>query len=139
MSGRLAHDYSRCHFGSNSDDEGRSRTSSLSLQCLTPRKTFLATLTTVKALNDVVRAGMARYICGRGSSRRRCTSPRCMVARFVSMQVHLNLIYREEEREMLPLCRARLEPPDRRGFLFRYHVSYHSDACTGACRPSSKT
>ena len=42
----------------------------------------------------------------RGSSRRRCTSPTGTGwTRFVSMQNHYNLVYREEEREMLPLCR----------------------------------
>ena len=66
---------------------------------------------TMEALNDVVRAGKAAISalppCSPGSSRRRCTWPRNMAGRrFVSMQNHLNLIYREEEREMLPLCRA---------------------------------
>jgi len=66
---------------------------------------------TMEALNDVVRAGKARYI---GASamwawqfqRALHVSDRNGWARFVSMQNHLNLIYREEEREMLPLCRA---------------------------------
>jgi 1-deoxyxylulose-5-phosphate synthase len=64
---------------------------------------------TVEALNDVVRAGKARYT---GASamwawqfqKALCVSDRHGWARFVSMQHHLNLIYREEEREMLPLC-----------------------------------
>lgn len=66
---------------------------------------------TMEALNDVVRAGKARYI---GASamfawqfqKALFTAERHGWTRFVSMQDHLNLIYREEEREMLPLCRA---------------------------------
>lgn len=64
---------------------------------------------TLEALNDVVRAGKARYI---GASAMFAwqfatalyTSDLHGWARFVSMQPHYNLIYREEEREMLPLC-----------------------------------
>ena len=66
---------------------------------------------TMEALNDVVRAGKARYI---GASAMWAwqfqqalhVADRHGWTRFVSMQNHLNLIYREEEREMLPLCRA---------------------------------
>jgi 1-deoxyxylulose-5-phosphate synthase len=65
---------------------------------------------TLEALNDVVRAGKARYI---GASamwawqfqKALGVSEMHGWAGFVSMQNHLNLIYREEEREMLPLCR----------------------------------
>ena len=65
---------------------------------------------TMEALNDVVRAGKARYI---GASAMFAwqfqkglhTAEKHGWSRFVSMQDHLNLIYREEEREMLPLCR----------------------------------
>jgi aryl-alcohol dehydrogenase-like predicted oxidoreductase len=65
---------------------------------------------TMEALNDVVRAGKARYI---GASamwawqfhKALNTADRRGWSRFVSMQNHYNLIYREEEREMLPLCR----------------------------------
>jgi 1-deoxyxylulose-5-phosphate synthase len=66
---------------------------------------------TMEALNDVVRAGKARYI-GASSmwawqfQRALHVAERHGWTRFVSMQNHLNLIYREEEREMLPLCRA---------------------------------
>ena len=66
---------------------------------------------TLEALNDIVRAGKARYI-GASSmyawqfARMLHVSERHGWARFVSMQNHYNLIYREEEREMLPLCRA---------------------------------
>jgi len=63
----------------------------------------------LEALNDVVRAGKARYI-GASSmyawqfAKALYTSDLHGWARFVSMQPHYNLIYREEEREMLPLC-----------------------------------
>ncbi|MCL4368176.1 MAG: aldo/keto reductase, partial [Actinobacteria bacterium] len=66
---------------------------------------------TLEALNDVVRAGKARYL-GASSmfawqlSRALHLSEKHGWARFVSMQNHYNLVYREEEREMLPLCRA---------------------------------
>ena len=64
---------------------------------------------TLEALNDVVRMGKARYI-GASSmfawqfSKALHLQDRHGWARFVSMQDHLNLLYREEEREMLPLC-----------------------------------
>ncbi|MFT3800536.1 MAG: aldo/keto reductase [Burkholderiaceae bacterium] len=64
---------------------------------------------TLDALNDVVRAGKARYI-GASSmyawqfAKALFTSERHGWARFVSMQNHLNLLNREEEREMMPLC-----------------------------------
>jgi len=64
---------------------------------------------TLEALNDVVRAGKARYI-GASSmyawqfAKGLYTSDLHRWPRFVSMQPHYNLIYREEEREMLPLC-----------------------------------
>jgi len=66
---------------------------------------------TLEALSDVVRAGKARYLGASsmhawqfmkalGLQRQHGWAP------FVSMQNHLNLLYREEEREMLPLCRS---------------------------------
>jgi aryl-alcohol dehydrogenase (NADP+) len=64
---------------------------------------------TLDALNDVVRAGKARYI-GASSmfawqfAKALNASERYGWARFVSMQNHYNLVYREEEREMIPLC-----------------------------------
>jgi aryl-alcohol dehydrogenase-like predicted oxidoreductase len=66
---------------------------------------------TLEALHDVVKAGKARYI---GAStmyawqfaRALAVSERNHWTRFATMQNFLNLIYREEEREMLPLCRA---------------------------------
>jgi len=64
---------------------------------------------TLEALHDVVKAGKARYI-GASSmyawqfAKMLATSERHGWTRFVTMQNHLNLINREEEREMLPLC-----------------------------------
>jgi aryl-alcohol dehydrogenase (NADP+) len=66
---------------------------------------------TLKALDDVVHLGLTHYI---GAStmfawqflHALSTSERLGLEKFVSMQNHYNLIYREEEREMIPLCRA---------------------------------
>jgi len=64
---------------------------------------------TMEALNDVVRAGKARYI-GASSmfawqfAKAQHTAQSAGWTRFVSMQNHYNLVYREEEREMIPLC-----------------------------------
>ena len=65
---------------------------------------------TMEALNDIVRAGKARYIgavsmAARQFQRALHVSRSNGWAQFVSMQNYVNLIYREEEREMLPLCR----------------------------------
>lgn len=81
----------------------------------------------IEALDDVVRTGKALYI-GASSmyawqfSKMLHTSNRLGLARFISMQNHYNLVYREEEREMIPLCRDEgigLIPwsPLARGFL----------------------
>src|SRR5438876_4456550 len=65
---------------------------------------------TLETLHDIVKAGKARYI-GASSMfawqfmKMLATSDAHGWTRFVSMQNHYNLIYREEEREMLPLCR----------------------------------
>lgn len=67
---------------------------------------------TMEALNDVVRAGKALYL---GASSMYAWQLAEMLnlaerrgwTRFISMQNHYNLLYREEEREMIPLCRAR--------------------------------
>jgi len=66
---------------------------------------------TMEALHDVVKAGKARYI---GASAMYAwqfmkalgVAERRGWTKFVSMQNHYNLIYREDEREMLPLCRS---------------------------------
>jgi aryl-alcohol dehydrogenase-like predicted oxidoreductase len=66
---------------------------------------------TLEALHDAVKAGKVRYI-GASSmhawqfARALAVSERHGWARFVSMQNLVNLLYREEEREMLPLCAA---------------------------------
>jgi aryl-alcohol dehydrogenase-like predicted oxidoreductase len=65
---------------------------------------------TMEALHDVVRAGKARYL-GASSmyawqfAKAQQAAEKNGWTRFVSMQNHYNLLYREEEREMLPLCR----------------------------------
>ena len=82
---------------------------------------------TLRALEDVVREGKALYL-GASSMfawqfhKMLAASERHGLARFVTMQNHYNLIYREEEREMIPLCRDEgigLLPwsPLARGFL----------------------
>jgi 1-deoxyxylulose-5-phosphate synthase len=66
---------------------------------------------TLAALHDIVKAGKARYI-GASSMHAWQFAKALYLAdihgwtRFVSMQPHYNLLYREEEREMLPLCAA---------------------------------
>ena len=82
---------------------------------------------TVEALSDLVRAGKVLYL---GASSMYAwqflkmleTQRKLGLARFVTMQNHYNLVYREEEREMIPLCKAEgigLIPwsPLARGFL----------------------
>jgi aryl-alcohol dehydrogenase (NADP+) len=82
---------------------------------------------TLDALNDVVRAGKALYV-GASSmhgwqfAKALYLAEKHGWAKFISMQNHYNLVYREEEREMIPLCRAEgvgLIPwsPLARGFL----------------------
>ncbi len=82
---------------------------------------------TLKTLDDLVRQGRIRYI-GASSMyawqfvKALWTSDRLGLERFVSMQNHYNLCYREEEREMIPLCidqQVALIPwsPLARGFL----------------------
>ena len=66
---------------------------------------------TLEALHDVVRAGKARYIGASSMYAWQFAKALYLASqhgwtRFVSMQNHYNLVYREEEREMLPLCRA---------------------------------
>ncbi|MGP0101032.1 MAG: aldo/keto reductase [Solirubrobacteraceae bacterium] len=64
---------------------------------------------TMEALHDVVRAGKARYIGASSMFAWQFAKAQHVAetrgwTRFVSMQNHYNLVYREEEREMLPLC-----------------------------------
>ena len=97
---------------------------------------------TLSALNDVVRAGKARHI-GASSMfawqlmRMLATSDRHGWLRFATMQNHYNLAYREEEREMLPLCRTEglgVLPwsPLARGLLAGSRPSVDSKATTRA-------
>jgi aryl-alcohol dehydrogenase (NADP+) len=82
---------------------------------------------TLQTLNDLVRQGTFSYIGASSMSawqfaKALFTSDRLGIARFVSMQNHYNLCYREEEREMIPLCKDQgvgLIPwsPLARGFL----------------------
>lgn len=64
---------------------------------------------TMEALNDVVRAGKARYIGASSMFAWQFAKAQHIAemhgwSRFISMQNHYNLVYREEEREMIPLC-----------------------------------
>lgn len=64
---------------------------------------------TMEALHDVVKAGKARYVGASSMSAWQFSKAQYVAAaagftRFVSMQDHYNLLNREEEREMLPLC-----------------------------------
>ncbi|HET9227464.1 MAG TPA: aldo/keto reductase [Thermoanaerobaculia bacterium] len=66
---------------------------------------------TLSALNDLVRAGKVRYLGASSMYAWQFAKALYLAdlhgwARFSSMQNHYNLVYREEEREMLPLCRA---------------------------------
>jgi aryl-alcohol dehydrogenase (NADP+) len=64
---------------------------------------------TLRALDDVVKAGKARYI-GASSmyawqfAKMLYAADRLGLTRFITMQNHYNLVYREEEREMIPFC-----------------------------------
>jgi 1-deoxyxylulose-5-phosphate synthase len=86
---------------------------------------------TMEALHDAVKAGKARYI---GASamfawqfqKALHVAEKHGWTRFVSMQDHLNLIYREEEREMLPLCR---EEKAGDGANHRGNEDYASGSC----------
>lgn len=66
---------------------------------------------TIEALHDVVKSGKARYL-GASSmyawqfAQMLYTADRLGFTRFATMQNHYNIVYREEEREMIPFCRA---------------------------------
>ncbi|MFC0863307.1 aldo/keto reductase [Sphaerimonospora cavernae] len=96
---------------------------------------------TMEALHDVVRAGKARYI-GASSmfawqfAKAQHTADMHGWTRFVTMQGHYNLLYREEEREMVPLCLDQgvgLIPwsPLARGLLARAGVASDTSRQTG--------
>lgn len=82
---------------------------------------------TLRALDDLVRAGKVLYTGASSMSawqfaRMLYVADRLGVARFVAMQNHYNIVYREEEREMFPLCieeRVGVTPysPMARGFV----------------------
>ncbi|MDG5750551.1 aldo/keto reductase [Qipengyuania sp. XHP0211] len=65
---------------------------------------------TMEALHDIVKAGKARYIGASSMAAWQFAKAQEVArangwTRFISMQNHVNLLYREEEREMIPLCR----------------------------------
>ncbi|MFD1645797.1 aldo/keto reductase [Haloarchaeobius litoreus] len=90
--------------------------------------------TTLRALDDAVRRGQVRYIGGSSMWAHQFaeslhTADRLGTERFVTMQDHYNLLYREEEREMLPLCAKEnvgVIPwsPLARGYLARPHEEF---------------
>jgi aryl-alcohol dehydrogenase-like predicted oxidoreductase len=94
--------------------------------------------TTMRALDDAVRRGKVRYL-GASSmwahqfAEALHTSDRLGLDRFATMQNHYNLLYREEEREMLPLCQREgvgVLPwsPLARGYLARPHADAEATA-----------
>jgi aryl-alcohol dehydrogenase-like predicted oxidoreductase len=104
---------------------------------------------TLEALNDVVRAGKARYI---GASAMHAwqfakalyTSDLHGWTRFISMQPHYNLLYREDEREMLPLCQDQkiaVIPfsPLARGWLTRKSSQEHNETLRARTDTLTKT
>ena len=95
----------------------------------------------MEALHDVVKAGKARYIGASTMAAWQFAKAQAVAERhgwtqFVSMQNHYNLLHREEEREMIPLCVDQgiaVVPysPLARGFLARAATS-QGDARIGA-------
>jgi aryl-alcohol dehydrogenase-like predicted oxidoreductase len=66
---------------------------------------------TLEALDDVVKSGKVRYLGASSMFAWQFTKALCLAdrhgwTRFISMQNHYNLLYREEEREMMPLCQS---------------------------------
>jgi aryl-alcohol dehydrogenase-like predicted oxidoreductase len=97
---------------------------------------------TLETLNDLVRVGKVRYLGASSMYAWQFTKALYLAdmhgwTRFVAMQNHYNLIYREEEREMMPLCRAEgigVVPwsPFARGFLAGNRTRDHSGETTRA-------
>ena len=97
---------------------------------------------TLRALEDLVRQGKVRYIGASSGSawqmmKALSVSERNGWARFVTMQNHYNLLYREEEREMIPLCVAEgigVIPwsPLARGVLARGELIHDRTTDTGS-------
>ena len=93
---------------------------------------------TLEALNDIVRAGKARYIAASNMVAWQFTRALYLQrqhgwARFIAMQNQYNLVYREEEREMIPLCASEgigYTPysPLARGFLVRTGSSSRAES-----------
>jgi len=91
---------------------------------------------TLRALDDAVRRGKARHVGASSMWAHQLaealhTSDRLGLERFATMQNHYNLVYREEERETLPLCQREglgVIPwsPMARGYLTRPHEEYVS-------------
>ncbi|PSP91823.1 aldo/keto reductase [Halobacteriales archaeon QS_1_68_44] len=91
---------------------------------------------TLRALDDAVRRGKARHVGASSMWAHQLaealrTSERLGLERFETMQNHYNLVYREEERETLPLCQKKglgVVPwsPMARGYLTRPHEEYIS-------------
>ena len=91
---------------------------------------------TLRALDDAVRRGKARHVGASSMWAHQLaealrTSERLGLERFETMQNHYNLVYREEEREILPLCQKEglgVIPwsPMARGYLTRPHEEYIS-------------
>ena len=91
---------------------------------------------TLRALDDAVRRGKARHVGASSMWAHQLaaalhTSDRLGLKRFATMQNHYNLVYREEEREVLPLCEREglgVVPwsPMARGYLTRPHEEYMS-------------
>ena len=102
---------------------------------------------TLEALDSLVRQGKVRYLGASSGAAWRMAqalsaSERRGWARFVSMQNHYNLVYREEEREMIPLCLEEgvgLIPwsPLARGMLARPRPAEQSLAAAGTARSSN--
>ncbi len=92
--------------------------------------------TTLRALDDAVRRGKARHVGASSMWAHQLadalyTSDRLGLESFATMQNHYNLVYREEERETLPLCETEglgVIPwsPMARGYLTRPHEAYMS-------------
>jgi aryl-alcohol dehydrogenase-like predicted oxidoreductase len=92
--------------------------------------------TTLRALDDAVRRGQARHVGASSMWAHQladslATSDRAGLERFATMQNHYNLVYREEEREVLPLCAREglgVIPwsPMARGYLTRPHEEFMS-------------
>ncbi|MFC7077612.1 aldo/keto reductase [Haloarcula halophila] len=91
---------------------------------------------TMRTLDDAVRRGKARYVGGSSMwahqfAHSQRVSERAGLERFETMQNHYNLLYREEEREMLPLCDREgigVIPwsPLARGYLTRPHEEFEA-------------